>query len=117
MLTSPLLMAVLVAVMAQFLVGYNTGVINAPSKVVFPSHSTMEWSLAVSAFAIGGPRELQQTPLQCTHQAYLVGAMIGGDLANDRGRRGRTPHLPPVWHALTILRRDHVHDVGVSAGR
>ena len=56
-LTFPLLMAVLVAVMAQFLVGYNTGVINAPGKVVFPSHTTVEWSIAVSAFAIGGPRK------------------------------------------------------------
>ena len=56
-LSFPLLMAVLVAVTAQFLVGYNTGVINAPSKVVFPSHTTIEWSLAVSAFAIGGPRK------------------------------------------------------------
>ena len=56
LLTVSLLMAVLVAVTAQFLVGYNLGVMNAPSKVVFPTHTTIEWSLAVSAFAIGGPR-------------------------------------------------------------
>ena len=87
-LTFPLLMAVLVAVMAQFLVGYNTGVINAPSKVVFPSHTTMEWSLAVSAFAIGGPRNTWYYPLHCGLNNNSVGAMIGGDLANDRGRRG-----------------------------
>ena len=33
----------------------TVGVMNAPSDVVFPDHSTAEWSLAVSAFAIGGP--------------------------------------------------------------
>ena len=64
-------MAVLVAIISQFLVGYNTAVMNAPAAVVFPGHSTTEWSFAVSAFAIGGP----------------FGAMIGGLLANKRGRR------------------------------
>ena len=68
----PLVMAVSVAIMSQFLVGYNTGVMNAPQSVVFPGHSTMEWSLAVSAFAIGGP----------------FGSIIGGMLANQMGRRG-----------------------------
>lgn len=48
-------MTVVVAVIAQFLVGYNTGVMNAPADVVFPGHTTTEWSVAVSAFAIGGP--------------------------------------------------------------
>jgi len=28
---------------------------NAPEKVVFPGHSTGAWSLAVAAFAVGGP--------------------------------------------------------------
>ena len=65
-------MAVLVAIIAEFLVGYNTGVMNAPEKVVFPGHSTTEWSVAVSAFAIGGP----------------AGAIAGGMLANRRGRKG-----------------------------
>jgi MFS transporter, SP family, solute carrier family 2 (facilitated glucose transporter), member 3 len=65
-------MAVFVAMISQFLVGYNTAVMNAPAAVVFPGHSTTEWSMAVSAFAIGGP----------------FGAMIGGLLANKRGRRG-----------------------------
>jgi hypothetical protein len=53
--TLPLIFAVVVAAMSQFLVGYNTGVMNAPEKVVFPGHSTLSWSLAVAAFAVGGP--------------------------------------------------------------
>jgi hypothetical protein len=71
-------MAVFVAMISQFLVGYNTAVMNAPAAVVFPGHSTTEWSLAVSAFAIGGP----------------FGAMIGGLLANKRGRRSPSPLSP-----------------------
>lgn len=57
---------------SQFLVGYNTCVMNAPAAVVFPGHTTSSWSLAVSAFAIGGP----------------LGAIAGGLMANQRGRRG-----------------------------
>jgi hypothetical protein len=53
--TIPLITAVLIAIIAQFLVGYNTGVMNSPAAVVFPNHSTLEWSVAVAAFAIGGP--------------------------------------------------------------
>lgn len=45
---------------------------NAPASVVFPTHTTFEWSLAVSAFAIGGPG----------------GAVLGGYLANKKGRKG-----------------------------
>lgn len=45
---------------------------NAPEKVVFPEHSTLSWSLAVAAFAVGGP----------------FGALIGGRMADQRGRRG-----------------------------
>ena len=45
---------------------------NAPASVVFPTHTTFEWALAVSAFAIGGPG----------------GAVLGGYLANTRGRKG-----------------------------
>mmetsp|Transcript_55350 Transcript_55350/g.152380 ORF Transcript_55350/g.152380 Transcript_55350/m.152380 type:complete len:528 (-) Transcript_55350:441-2024(-) len=70
--TAPLLLAVLVAVIAQFLNGYNTGVMNAPEAVVFPGHTVMQWSFAVSAFAIGGP----------------LGAAAGGYFANRNGRRG-----------------------------
>ncbi len=42
---------------------------NAPEYVVFPGHTTIEWSLAVSAFAIGGPG----------------GSLMGGFLANRKG--------------------------------
>ena len=70
--TMPLVFAIVVAAASQFLVGYNTGVMNAPSKVVFPGHSTLSWSLAVAAFAVGGP----------------FGAVTGGRLADQRGRRG-----------------------------
>lgn len=45
---------------------------NAPEKVVFPGHSTAAWSLAVAAFAVGGP----------------FGAVVGGKMADQRGRRG-----------------------------
>lgn len=75
----PLVMAVLVAIMSQFLVGYNTGVMNAPQEVVFPGHSTLQWSIAVSAFAVGGP----------------FGSVIGGVLANQWGRRGAM--MTNVW--------------------
>ncbi|CAN0512460.1 unnamed protein product, partial [Ectocarpus sp. 12 AP-2014] len=45
---------------------------NAPEKVVFPLHTTAEWSLAVSVFAIGGP----------------FGAILAGTVSNRNGRRG-----------------------------
>lgn len=51
--TIPLIMAVVVAMIAQFLVGYNTAVMNAPEPFVFPGHSLMLWSVAVAIFAIG----------------------------------------------------------------
>jgi hypothetical protein len=70
--TTPLVFAIIVAATSQFLVGYNTGVMNAPEKVVFPGHSTGLWSLAVAAFAVGGP----------------FGAIVGGKMADSRGRRG-----------------------------
>jgi SP family facilitated glucose transporter-like MFS transporter 3 len=70
--TTPLVFAIIVAATSQFLVGYNTGVMNAPEKVVFPGHSTGLWSLAVAAFAVGGP----------------FGAVVGGKMADSRGRRG-----------------------------
>jgi SP family facilitated glucose transporter-like MFS transporter 3 len=61
-----------VSVISQFLVGYNTAVMNAPQAVVFPDHTIAQWSLAVSAFAIGGP----------------FGAIAGGYMANQQGRKG-----------------------------
>lgn len=70
-MTFPLIMAVLVAVLSQFLVGYNTAVMNAPAAVVFMGHSSTVWSVAVAFFAIGGP----------------FGAIFGGYSANRLGRR------------------------------
>ena len=52
-MSTSLIFAVLVASLSQFLVGYNTGCMNAPADVVFPGHSTAQWSWAVAAFAIG----------------------------------------------------------------
>mmetsp|Transcript_26823 Transcript_26823/g.38862 ORF Transcript_26823/g.38862 Transcript_26823/m.38862 type:complete len:686 (-) Transcript_26823:257-2314(-) len=72
MVTSPLIIAVAMASMLQFLLGYNIGVMNAPASVVFPGHSTGSWAIAVAAFAVGGP----------------FGAMMAGKLADSRGRRG-----------------------------
>jgi MFS transporter, SP family, solute carrier family 2 (facilitated glucose transporter), member 3 len=64
---------------SQFLVGYNTSVMNAPQAVVFPEHTTTQWSLAVSAFAVGGP----------------IGAVMGGFLSNRYGRK--TVMLLTAW--------------------
>lgn len=72
LVTTPLIFAIIAATASQFLVGYNTGVMNAPEKVVFPGHSTALWSFAVAAFAVGGP----------------FGAIVGGQMADHRGRRG-----------------------------
>lgn len=77
--TTPLVFAIIVASTCQFLVGYNTGVMNAPEKVVFPGHSTTAWAMAVAAFAVGGP----------------FGAALGGKLADSRGRRGAM--LIDIW--------------------
>ena len=71
-ITFPLVMSSFVAIISQFLIGFHTGAMNGPANVVFPGHTTWEWSLAVSAFAVGGP----------------FGALAGGLLANRRGRRG-----------------------------
>ena len=70
--TMPLVFAIIIAAASQFLVGYNTGVMNAPAKFVFPHHSTLSWSIAVSSFAVGGP----------------FGAITAGRFADVRGRRG-----------------------------
>jgi MFS transporter, SP family, solute carrier family 2 (facilitated glucose transporter), member 3 len=77
--TTPLVFAIIVASTCQFLVGYNTGVMNAPEKVIFPGHSTTAWAMAVAAFAIGGP----------------FGAALGGKMADQRGRRGAM--LIDIW--------------------
>jgi len=71
LVTTPLVCAILLATMSQFLVGYNTGVINAPANVIFKGHSTLLWSIVVAAFPGGAP----------------FGAGAGGKLADSRGRR------------------------------
>ena len=71
-MTMPLIFAVFIAATSQFLVGYNNGVMNAPVNVVFPGHSLLSWSLAVSGFGFGGP----------------LGSYFGGIMADSRGRRG-----------------------------
>lgn len=70
--TTPLIVAIFVAGMSQFLVGYNTSVMNSPASAVFEGHSTLEWSIAVAAFAVGGP----------------FGAITAGKTVDTRGRRG-----------------------------
>ena len=71
-LTMPLIMAVIVAVASQFLVGLNTSIMNGGGDVIFQGHSVLLWSVAVASFAVGGP----------------FGAILGGILANEKGRRG-----------------------------
>ncbi|KAL7517563.1 hypothetical protein ACHAWX_002479 [Stephanocyclus meneghinianus] len=70
--TTPLIFAVLIASMLQFIYGYNISVMNSPEPYVFPGHSTGEWSMAVAAFCVGGP----------------FGSVLGGQWADSRGRRG-----------------------------
>ena len=80
--TAPLLVAVAIAAAAQFLNGFNTSVMNAPEAVVFPGHTTLEWSLAVAAYCVGAP----------------FGAGAGGLLAKSLGRRGAL-----LWDARIFL--------------
>jgi SP family facilitated glucose transporter-like MFS transporter 3 len=80
-----LTISVLAAMIYMFLLGYNTSVMNSPEAVMFPGHSTFQWSLAVSSFAIGGP----------------LGAVFGGDLADSRGRKGRS--LDYHYHKASSL--------------
>jgi len=66
-------MAVFTAVLASFQVGYNSGVLNVPQSIIVSQlHlSTIEWSVAVAIFCIGG----------------LIGSMAGGILADEIGRK------------------------------
>jgi len=71
-LTIDLLFSTMGALVLEFLVGYNTAVMNSPRDVIFPGSNTdFLWSLAVSVFAIGGP----------------FGALFGGMFANTCGRQ------------------------------
>jgi len=65
------LQAVLIATLPMFLFGFNTGVLNAPEHVIFVGHSTWQWSLAVSAYSVGG----------------CLGASITGHWADSQGRQ------------------------------
>ncbi|KAL7538806.1 hypothetical protein ACHAXR_008809 [Thalassiosira sp. AJA248-18] len=70
-ITTPLIIGLFMAGVSQFLVGYNTSVMNSPSSVVFEGHTTVEWSLAVAVFAVGGP----------------FGAVAAGSVVDTHGRR------------------------------
>ena len=70
-ITPPLIVAIFVSGISQFLVGYNTSVMNSISSVVFVGHTTFEWSLAVSVFAVGG----------------LFGASAVGTIIDSHGRK------------------------------
>lgn len=69
--TTPLIFAVLIASLLMFNAGYNISVMNAPGPFVFAGHSTGAWSVAVSAFCVGGP----------------AGSVLAGKWADERGRR------------------------------
>ncbi|XP_035230757.1 glucose transporter type 1-like isoform X1 [Stegodyphus dumicola] len=87
-LTCMLVFAIFAAVLGMFQFGYNTGVINAPQKIiqkfiadVYKARTGKDisedfrdllWSLIVSVFAIGG----------------MIGGMIGGSIADKFGRKG-----------------------------
>eukprot|EP00980_Cylindrotheca_fusiformis_P009688 scaffold2141_cov120-Cylindrotheca_fusiformis.AAC.23 len=62
---------VIVVCIPMFLFGVNTGVLNAPESVIFPSHSVLAWSVAVSAFCVGG----------------FCGANVSGRCSDYYGRR------------------------------
>ena len=71
--TSSLILAVFTSVLASFQVGYNSGVLNVPQDVIVAALnlSTIEWSIAVAIFCIGG----------------LIGSLSGGRIADRIGRK------------------------------
>ncbi len=82
-LTPNLIASVIVASAASFLVGFNTAALNPVAKQCFPGKSVLEWSMAVSAFAVGGPlgataagpkakRSGVKSALQMTFFVYLL---------------------------------------------
>jgi SP family facilitated glucose transporter-like MFS transporter 3 len=80
--TAPLIFTVIIVSASMFSHGYNTSVMNAPEKIVFPGHSITSWALAVAAYTVGGP----------------FGSATGGKLADKRGRRGAM--LIGIWISL-----------------
>jgi MFS transporter, SP family, solute carrier family 2 (facilitated glucose transporter), member 3 len=99
--TTTLIWAIIVSGSLPFLVGYNIGVMNAPASIVFPGHTTLQWSLAVAIFAVGGP----------------FGAFMGGKLADERGRRGAL--LANIWLFLVggIVQTCAIDMVTIIIGR
>eukprot|EP00546_Thalassionema_frauenfeldii_P003309 CAMPEP_0178932078 /NCGR_PEP_ID=MMETSP0786-20121207/22372_1 /TAXON_ID=186022 /ORGANISM="Thalassionema frauenfeldii, Strain CCMP 1798" /LENGTH=611 /DNA_ID=CAMNT_0020609239 /DNA_START=298 /DNA_END=2133 /DNA_ORIENTATION=- len=71
-ITTPLVLAVILSAMCNFLVGFNTSVLNAPEKVIFPGHSTLEWAIAVAIWPLGAP----------------FGAILAGKWVESKGRGG-----------------------------
>lgn len=71
-LTTPLLSAVALSMIAQLLNGYNSVVVNAAESVAFPGHSTGSWALSVSILPI----------------TALLGASFAGSMAESQGRHG-----------------------------
>lgn len=70
--TRALLSSCGIALLSAFQFGFNTGVTGALNpNVVFPGHSSFQWSLCVSAFAIGGP----------------VGSIVAGYISSIYGRK------------------------------
>ena len=66
-------MAVFTAVLASLQVGYNSGVLNVPQDTITAALklSTLEWSVAVAIFCIGG----------------LLGSISGSRMADQLGRK------------------------------
>lgn len=70
--TVPLLLSCCVAMISAFQYGFNTGVTGAADpNAIFPGHTSLEWSISVSIFAIGGP----------------IGSLAAGGLSNKYGRK------------------------------
>ena len=99
--TMPLVFAIVVAAASQFLVGYNTGVMNAPAQYIFPNHSTLSWSMAVSSFAVGGP----------------VGASSAGRWADVRGRRGALMILTYIFLVGGLLQTCAIDMISIIVAR
>ena len=100
-ITTPLILALFVCGLSQFLVGYNTSVMNSPSSVVFPDHTTFEWSLAVAVFAVGGP----------------FGALAAGSIVDSRGRRNGMAIVTYMFLAGGLLQTFAKNMIYITAAR